>query len=146
MGLKSRVKGKVFERVVARILREAFPEYAESIRRSDQGHGAADCDVTGLPGLWFECEDAASPNPAGKLAQAIGDAPSGRMPIAVTHKKGARRIKASLRLSDLVRIWLLAAESHAVHSMVTLDLADLLALLKVAHPRLAAVSPESADA
>lgn len=136
MGLKSRRKGAAFERLIARQFREWFPQYAHHVRRGKQSHLADECDVPGLPGIWSELEDAVDPSPLAKLDQAIGDAPPGDIPVAITHKTRARRIKATLRLSDLVRVWLLASESPSVHAPVTVDLDDWLYLLKHALPRM----------
>lgn len=139
----SRDKGKVFERKIARILRERFPQHAADVRRSDQGHGAADSDVTGLPWIWVECQDAREPTPVAKLEQAeadlgaaTGDA-AAKIPIAITHKLRSRSMQVMLRLSSLDRIASVAVgETPASLEVadvgftpVTLELGDFLDLL-----------------
>lgn len=138
MGMKSRRKGKVFERAIAARLRDEFPEHAESIRRSDQGNGAATCDVTGMPMLWIECQDASRENsdPIGKLQQAIADAPEEEFPVAVTHVKGARSIECTMRASDFLRLWLAAETPNLTKVPVTFDWEDFLRLVHAALPKL----------
>lgn len=106
MGKMQRDKGKRFERQIAKKLREKFPEYSEEIRRSIQSRQAEESDVTGLPGLWVECQDAAVPTPKQKLLQAERDVHVANLyrkiiPIAVTHKSRAKEIFVTLRLANL---------------------------------------------
>lgn len=102
----SRDKGKRFERRIAKIIRERWPQLKDEIRRSIQSREAEESDVTGLPGFWLECQDAATPTPAAKLEQAIGDSEDGTkgMPVAITHKTKTRTIEVSLRLADLLAL------------------------------------------
>lgn len=104
MGKFSRDKGKRFERKIASILRARFPEHAMNIRRSIQSRQAEESDVTGIPGLWLELQDAADPTPDDKLAQAIGDAPPGDLPVAITHKTRTKSVEVSLRLRDFLTL------------------------------------------
>lgn len=138
MGRMSRDKGSRFERFVAQRLRQAFPSYFDAIRRGKQSHRADEDDVTGLPGIWNECQDAVDPDPVGKLQQAINDAPAGCLPVAITHKTRARGVKATVRASDLVRVWMLSASSPSTDTPVTLDFEAWLSLLRNAHPKLVA--------
>ncbi len=106
MGKMQREKGKRFERLIANKLREFFPEHSETIRRSIQSREAEESDVTGLPGLWIECQDAILPTPLKKLEQAEGDVRMNKLeaniiPIAVTHKIRNKAIHVTLRLSHL---------------------------------------------
>tara|TARA_A100001391_G_scaffold122821_1_gene83729 strand:- start:5410 stop:5880 length:471 start_codon:yes stop_codon:yes gene_type:complete len=106
MSKMQRIKGKVFERKIARKLRETFPEFADEIRRSIQSRQAEESDVTGLPGFWIECQDAKQPTPTKKLEQAERDVRVARqvdttIPIAVTHKIRAKDILVTLRLHHL---------------------------------------------
>ena len=106
MGKMQRNKGKRFERLIANKLREFFPEHIEEIRRSIQSREAEESDVTGLPGLWIECQDAILPTPLKKLEQAERDVRSNKLeldiiPIAVTHQIRAKAIYVTLRLSHL---------------------------------------------
>lgn len=87
-----RDKGKVGERKLATEIREAFPELAGLIRRGWQSRQSDDeCDVTGMPGVWFESKFGKKPNARAALAQAIEESEAavaagkrGRaMPIAV---------------------------------------------------------------
>ena len=109
MSLFSRSKGKRFERTIATMIRERFPQYAKEIRRSIQSRAAEESDVTGLPGFWLECNDTVQPNPLDKLEQAERDVSLSQtrksdIPVAITHKTGARTSQATLRLINLVRI------------------------------------------
>lgn len=106
MGKMQRDKGKRFERQIARKLRDFFPTYSETIRRSIQSREAEESDVTGLPGLWIECQDARIPTPLKKLEQAERDVRANKLeadviPIAVTHKMRNKTIHVTLRLSHL---------------------------------------------
>ena len=109
-GRFSRNKGKTFERRVAIVLREAFPEYAEIIRRSVQSREAEESDVAGLPGCWVECQHAANPTPLKKLEQAEHDVMVAKLygeilPIAVTHKTRTKGVFVTLRMHHLDHIF-----------------------------------------
>ena len=101
MGRLQRTKGKVFERWVAQQFREAYP-FLDGVRRSQQGAGAEQSDVTGVPGLWIECQDAARPTPLAKLVQAERDVAEaklqGILPIAVVHRAGSSRTSTTVTL------------------------------------------------
>ena len=106
MSKMQRDKGKRFERQIARKLKEFFPEHSETIRRSIQSREAEESDVTGLPGLWIECQDARLPTPLKKLEQAERDVRANKLeatiiPIAITHKIRNKAILVTLRLSHL---------------------------------------------
>ena len=151
MGKLQRVKGKVFERKIARRLREEFPEYAETIRRSIQSRAAEESDVCGFDGFWLECQDAIKPTPLKKLEQAEHDLGLSRetapntIPVAITHRRGTRSIDVTLRIDQLVKMVLknnLATASYTSElcgsvAPVTLDLDDWIALVRwyLSNPR-----------
>lgn len=110
----SREKGKVFERGIARNLREAMP--GATVRRSQQAHRAYEPDLV-IEGnapllakrLWLELTDSRAPSPLDKLAQAERDtsrlSPTGYpLPIVVWHKTGGRSVQATMRLATLVEV------------------------------------------
>jgi len=111
MSAYQRTKGHSFERMIASTIRGVLP--GATVRRSQQGDGAHEPDVV-IEGaapelakrLWLECQHSATPDPAKKLRQAEDDAPAGRLPIAVTHRTGARRdpIQATMRIATLMEI------------------------------------------
>jgi hypothetical protein len=110
-GRRARQYGHSFERLIVRKVKERFAHsrWAEHVRRSDQSHRASLPDVTGWPKLWPELETAEDPDPAGKLAQAqrdVGALPyrAKPIPVAITHKKRARRIFVTLALDDVARM------------------------------------------
>lgn len=96
-GARSRNSGKRFEKEVARELRRLFPAYAHQIRRALQAHKAWESDVTGVPGLWVECQFAKRPTPLAKLRQAYRDAKAAfdraNMPVVIVvfRQKGQPR-------------------------------------------------------
>lgn len=128
MSAYSRTKGHNFERRIAAQLRAVLPK--ATIRRSSQADAAYEPDVV-IEGdapelakrLWLECQHSANPDPAAKLAQAERDAPAGRLPIAVTHRTGARRdpIVATMRLTTACHIMLDAWSPDADEIIVHLD-------------------------
>lgn len=135
MGLMQRRKGRAFEQSVATRLRAAFP--GAVVRRTSQADGAHASDVVVEPPapsvigrVWWECHDAAAPNPLGKLAQAERDTLyTAALPVVVWHRKGARTTRATMRLGTLLQ--LTDNEGHnigpiASDAVVELDLVDLL--------------------
>lgn len=116
MGLLSRTKGKTFERKIARMFRERWPDAV--VRRASQAERADNPDVfiEGGPPmlslLWMELQDARNPTPIAKLEQAenyvenwntrrmiIG--PGDRMPVVVWHRLGERTISVTFRTETL---------------------------------------------
>ncbi len=148
-----REKGKRFERAWAAVLREWFPQYADEIHRSIQSRGPEACDVIGLPGYWFECQDAVTVTPIAKLVQAERDLAlsddTDRTPIAITHRTGSRSTQATLRTGDLLHLFanlrlhnpvgklrhhLRGRLPIAVSSLpITLDAEDLLMMIRHAN-------------
>lgn len=130
MGKLSRSKGKVFERWVASQFREAYP-YLESVRRSQQGAGAEQSDVTGVPGLWIECRDGVADLGRTKLKQAEGDvyqAQTSALPIAVCHRSRSPMdtTEVVLRLCDLIVILGCDVEPDDIGAVVTIRLVEFL--------------------
>jgi hypothetical protein len=87
MGRAQVEKGKRWEREVARRMREAMPDV--DVRRGYQRYGADQADVE-VPVLWIECKVGKKPNVRAALEQAGGDAPPGRVPVAVVKDDGGR--------------------------------------------------------
>lgn len=142
MGLLSRVKGKVFERKVAKQLRDAFPGL--DAHRSSQAERARNPDLILdrpphplLARLWLELQDAQAPDPYGKYAQAVGDvsrlgeAGRGRLPVVVWHKMRSTTTWATTTiavLDDLRGVVSGALRTKA--AMVTMPLEDFIAILQ----------------
>lgn len=143
MGLKSRRKGKAFERAIAAEMRKFWPEAL--IRRASQGERADNSDVfveygpEFLRTLWLELEDAIDPNPHKKLAQAEEDvarvskivgSPT-RYPIVIWHKIRARTIFVAMRakIFDYLRGHPQLPSVVTSDLMVTIELPDFLAIL-----------------
>ncbi len=137
-----REKGKAFERKVAAILRERWPEAL--VRRASQAERAYNPDVFVEDGprilqrLWMELQDSSQPTPCAKLEQARHDVDEDprhydrgehRLPVAITHELGARSIIATMRLDDLMDI----AAPDRIHveerALVTMELDEFLDLL-----------------
>jgi hypothetical protein len=112
-----RIKGKVFERKIAAMIRARWPDAL--VRRASQAERAHNPDVFVEGGprilqrLWLELQDSAHPTPSKKLAQAVRDVhadprryPHGehRLPVAITHKLGSPNIDVTITLHDLLDI------------------------------------------
>lgn len=92
--------------MLARILRESFPEIAPSIRRGWQSRvGCDDCDITGLPLIWIEHKQGKQPNIREAYRQAKRDSKGkGAFPVAIVQDDGARERLVTLNLPDFIRI------------------------------------------
>lgn len=101
MGKEQREKGKRFERKIATILREYYPDMV--VRRTQQSDKAYESDVVvdGLP-IWWECHDSKNPAIYKKLDQMEGDAPENRVPVLVWKRTGDARIWVTLRLDNFL--------------------------------------------
>ena len=100
MGQKSRNKGKVGERDLARRLRD----YGYDAHRGVQYHGGEDSpDVVGLPGIHIECKRTESFRMWDALAQAAHDA-GGNIPV-VMHRKNNTQWVVVMTLDDFMRIY-----------------------------------------
>ena len=99
MGKAEREQGKVWERKVAALFREAMP--GEQIKRGIQtreGDEAADVEC---PVFWVECKHRAQISPQAALSQAQDAAPRGRMPLAVL-KKNRNKPFVAMYLDDFL--------------------------------------------
>ena len=103
MGKASRDKGKRGEREVMRLLNEAFAHLGYVFRRGWQSRGAIRPDVYAeeLP-VHFEVKIGKRPNLKKAVEQAICDARSGWVPVAVARWDGEREWYATMRFDDLV--------------------------------------------
>lgn len=107
-GLTSKNKGKRGERWLAQRLREAFPQYADTIRRGWQARSGKDAADVEFPGVHFECKNTKRPNPMAALRQAIEDCRKGNIPIAVLLQSRSYPV-AILPFEDLLKL-LVAAD------------------------------------
>lgn len=127
---RSRTSGRTFERTIVNWLKARYQDqpWAQELRRSDQTHRAWLSDVTGVPGLWIECQLATTPFPARKLQQAMRDvaeyAVAGKkaIPIAVTKRKHSASTEVTLCLGDLARLLRASCEKPLFERPVTLAL------------------------
>lgn len=138
MGRMQREKGKRFERQIAAMFRERWPDAV--VRRASQADRAHESDVfieggpPMLKRLWIECQDARNPTPLAKLEQAEGDVGhahnpnwTNTLPVVIWHRLGAREINVTTRawVFDSVR-----SNLHRVSdAVVTLSLGDFLDVL-----------------
>ena len=96
MGKPSRDKGKRGERELARALRAL----GYDTRRGQQYCGAnGDADIVGVPGMHIECKRVEALHLYDALAQAIGDAKEGELPV-VMHRRNNCEWVAIMRLED----------------------------------------------
>lgn len=101
MGKKSRNKGKVGERELAKKLREL----GFDARRGQQFCGAnGDADVVGLPNIHIECKRVEALRLYDALAQATHDSKEGELPV-VMHRKNNSEWVAILKLTDFIEIY-----------------------------------------
>lgn len=148
MGLRSRVKGKTFEREVRDHIQRAFAHLDSlTIRRSSQAERAYESDLIiegpniphHLTTLWVECEHANKPNPIKKYAQAIRDCElyvirmqRPRVPIVCWRGTGERTVRLTTTLFNLNLLLLgigSGSESEAAPLLVTTPLDEALAVL-----------------
>ena len=104
-GLKSRRKGKAFERWLVNRLLPYFPDAERGWWQA--GGGARVPDVTGTGPYWIEAEHAMHPSPHRKMAQAVGytnaRVPVFVIPVVVT-KKTLGDVLVSMRLDDWLNL------------------------------------------
>ncbi len=94
-GRRSRVKGKVFERAVAKLLRGVF---GDGVKRGWQSRsGTEQCDVEGTP-FHVECKHGKQVNLRAALRQAIADT-DGRPPVVIARDDRQEPVVV-MRLAD----------------------------------------------
>ena len=99
--MNSNLKGKTFERWVARYLRESGHKDA---RRGQQYKGGADSpDVVGLDGFHVECKNTEQWNAYKFMEQSIRDAADGEKPIVIA-KKNRHEPLVIMRLDDFMEV------------------------------------------
>lgn len=104
MSKASRDKGKRGERALAAALREAFPVFADRIKRGWQTRFASDDpDICGLPGFWIECKVGARVMPFAALQQAEADRGPYDIALAVC-KYDRGKPFCTIALDDMVRV------------------------------------------
>lgn len=104
-GRRSRRKGHDFEREIVHRFREVFGE--DNVRRGLQSRSGEEVPDVEVPCFWIECKREKRTNPKAALKQAMGDAPKGRIPIAIC-KDDRQETTVTLLLEDfldLVREW-----------------------------------------
>ena len=104
MGALQRRKGQVYERRLAKCLREVMPGADIARGLQSQGERVPDVDVLGL---WIEAKNARAVTLDSALDQAIAAAEgTGRIPIAIVHRPGSRyaQDQAHLLLSDFLEL------------------------------------------
>lgn len=145
MGLMSRNKGKKFERDIANVFREKFPDVV--VRRSSQAERAYQSDIfvdsgpDQLKRLWLELNDAREPDPEGKLEQAeldVSRLPKSelvkRLPLVIWHKYREQRIWVTCKLSVLTEMMGNKVRKGSLDIVLTFDLDDLIEVLTGALP------------
>lgn len=99
MSRKSIVKGKTFERDVAKALRVVYPEARRGLAQPRSGDETP--DVEGTP-FWVECKVGQRINVQAALSQAQ-DATDGRPPLAIC-KVDREPATATMLLSDFINL------------------------------------------
>lgn len=147
MGLMQRTKGKVWERKVADMLRQRWPNAI--VRRASQAERADNPDVfvegeRKLERLWLECQDARKPTPLAKLEQAERDVADWvqrrsdfdhglRWPVVIWHRLGERTSYATMRINTLLDIVQPVPDAESeLREVVTVELDAFLRMLEVA--------------
>lgn len=101
MTINSKTKGAVYEREIARALRE----YGYAARRGQQYCGAnGDADVIGLEGIHLECKRTERTDLYGWLAQAESDAREGELPVVV-HRKNNHKSLCIMSFETFMRLY-----------------------------------------
>lgn len=99
--MNSNLKGKTFEREIARYLREHG--YTDA-RRGQQYHGGADSpDVIGLTGFHIECKRTERFDLYGALKQSKRDSGENEIPIVV-HRKNNEKSVVVISLDDFMEV------------------------------------------
>lgn len=115
MSRMQRVKGKVWERAVANLLK---PLFGDSVKRGFQSRSGRDgCDVEGTP-YWIECKHGVLVNLRAAMRQAVEDS-DGRIPVVVAKDNRSEPLVV-MRLSDWV-----ALETERLPKVVVAELEQL---------------------
>lgn len=101
-GRASRNKGKVGEREVAKFLRDHG--YADARRGVQFSGKTGQADVVGLPGIHLEVKRVERLNIENAMAQSIGDARDGEVPV-VFHRKDRGEWMVTMRAEDWVEMY-----------------------------------------
>lgn len=102
MGKMQREKGKLGEREIAQINREAG---FETSRRGVQYHGGSDSpDVIGIPGVHLEVKRVEKLHLWESISQSVSDAADGEYPV-VAHRANKRPWIAILDYKDFLEIY-----------------------------------------
>lgn len=97
-GRRSRTKGRVFERLVAKLLRAVWPEAKRGFQ-SRSGREAPDVDGTDL---WIETKHGARVNIRAAMRQALA-ATDGR-PVVVVSREDRGEVLVTMRFEDWLRV------------------------------------------
>lgn len=101
MTINSKTKGAVYEREIARALRE----HGYDARRGQQYCGAnGDADVVGLEGIHLECKRTERTDLYGWMTQAKNDAREGELPV-VFHRKNNCKTLAIMEFESFLRLY-----------------------------------------
>lgn len=142
MSRLSRIKGKVWEREVARMFRAYFKRGA-LVRRGHQTRSGRDgADVEGTP-FWIECKHQRACSPEAALRQAeeaASGAKDARTPIAVCKTHGSAHPFVAIRLDRFLALVGLAFQTpHDPHDLLAglrpVDLRELVAEGTLLGPR-----------
>jgi hypothetical protein len=99
-GRRSRTKGRVFERLVAKMLRAVWPE----AKRGFQSRSGRDApDVDGCP-LWVETKHGARVNVRAAMRQALAST-DGR-PVVVVSREDRGEVLVTMRFEEWLAQWL----------------------------------------
>lgn len=102
MGARSRRKGAAWERELVQRFRPLVPEVV--VHRGAQARGGEEAPDVDVPGLWLEAKHGKKVNLRAALAQAIGDASTGRVPVAVCKDDRSEPVVV-MRLEDFLTMW-----------------------------------------
>ena len=98
-GRKSRIKGKVWERKLAKMFREVMP--GADVKRGYQYRSGEDFADVEMPVFWCEAKHHNRTNIKAALRQADEAAPQGRVPLACCKDDNQRPI-AAMYLDDFL--------------------------------------------
>lgn len=100
----SRRKGKVWERVVADLMRKVFGK--DNVRRGWQSRSGKDEADVICPYFWVECKNRKQVNVFDALEQADNDKDVGKVPIAVCKHGKYNNPLVAMKLDDFINLLL----------------------------------------